>query len=156
MAKLMVLAVPALLALAAVVPAVLAADIEDCSDNEDLGKFISAQVSGCTEDDDKCPLKRGENVTITISFKTNKDIKSVAQVVHGVMAGLPVPFPLDNPDACQNTGLKCPLAAGATQEYHFGLFVKPVYPKVSVKVKWELQNEDKKQIICVLIPAILK
>ncbi|XP_034239324.1 NPC intracellular cholesterol transporter 2 homolog a-like [Thrips palmi] len=154
MAKLLVL-VPALLALAAVVPAAWAADIEDCAEAEDLGKFIEAKVSGCTEDDTKCPLMRGNNVTITIKFKSNKEIKAVQQVVHGVLAGVPVPFPLESPDACQNTGLTCPLVVG-DHTYNYGLFIKPVYPKVSVKVKWELLNEDKKQIVCLLIPAILK
>lgn len=54
------------------------------------------------------------------------------QVVHGVMAGVPIPFPLENPDACHNTGLTCPLPVG-DHTYQYALFVKPVYPKVSLK-----------------------
>lgn len=42
--------------------------------DEDVGKFVRAEVSGCTDDDVKCPLMRGHNVTITIKFKSSKQI----------------------------------------------------------------------------------
>ncbi|KAJ1528794.1 hypothetical protein ONE63_007173 [Megalurothrips usitatus] len=136
----------------------LAADIEDCTENDELGQFVEATIAGCSDDDTKCPLHRGQNASITIKFKTKKEIKSVQQVVHGSLPAvpIPVPFPLESPDACQNTGLTCPLPAAGDFTYTYSIFVKPTFPKVSVNVKWELLNEDQKQIVCVKVPSTLK
>ncbi|KAK3912614.1 NPC intracellular cholesterol transporter 2-like protein a [Frankliniella fusca] len=147
----------ALLALAGVLPMTLAADIETCDGEQgnDLADFIKAEVSDCSDDTPKCPLYRGKNVSITLKFKTKKEIKEVQHIVHGTVAGVPVPFPLASPDACQNTGLQCPLQVGE-HTYNYALFVKPIYPKLKVSVKWELKNEDHKNIVCINIPSELK
>ncbi|XP_026280408.1 ecdysteroid-regulated 16 kDa protein-like [Frankliniella occidentalis] len=156
-ATLYALGLAALLGLAAVLPVTLAADIETCDGEQgnDLADFIKAEVSDCSEDTPKCPLIRGKNVTLTLTFKTKKDIKEVRHIVHGTVAGVPVPFPLATPDACQNTGLSCPLSVGE-HTYKYALFVKPVYPKLKVQVKWELKNEENKNIVCIIIPSELK
>lgn len=64
-----------------------------------------------------------------------------------------MPFQLQNPDACVDTGLHCPLEQNETYEYKAVLPVLKVYPKVKVQVKWELQDERGNDIICVEIPA---
>lgn len=66
--------------------------------------------------------------------------------------GVPVPFPLEQPDACVSD-IECPLKKGKTTHYSTKLPVLKQYPKTSVIVKWELQTADKVDIICLEIPA---
>lgn len=42
------------------------------ANNDDLGEFTKVEVSDCSEDDSKCTLARGHNVTISINFKASK------------------------------------------------------------------------------------
>jgi hypothetical protein len=53
--------------------------------------------------------------------------------VHAIIQGIPVPvpWPIDNPDACQSSGLKCPLQPGNNYHYTASFPVKTSYPTVS-------------------------
>ena len=59
------------------------------------------------------------------------EVSKMTAAVHGVLAGVPVPFPIDNNNACKDCGLTCPLAAGASATYTYQLPVKSAYPSVS-------------------------
>ena len=50
-------------------------------------------------------------------------------VVTGIIAGVDVPFPPDQPDGCKS-GITCPLNKGNENNYKAGLFIKTMYPKV--------------------------
>ncbi|XP_026468954.1 NPC intracellular cholesterol transporter 2 homolog a-like [Ctenocephalides felis] len=126
------------------------AAIEDCGST--LGSFSEVRVSGC-EGKSTCVLRRGRNVTIEIDFKTSAEVRKVNTVVHGEIFDVPIPFPLSHPNACDGTGLSCPLEPEQTQKYTAILPVLKQYPKVTVKVRWELQNENGEDIVCVLIPS---
>jgi Niemann-Pick C2 protein len=58
-------------------------------------------------------------------------VTNVTSIVHGIVAGVPVPFPLPNPNACTDSGLTCPLTAGTSYAYHVALPIKDEYPSVS-------------------------
>jgi hypothetical protein len=51
--------------------------------------------------------------------------------VHGIIQGLPVPWPLHDPDACHSSGLTCPLQPGNNYHYTSAIQVLKSYPKVS-------------------------
>lgn len=57
--------------------------------------------------------------------------------VFGQIAGVDVPFPLDDPNACVNSGLQCPLVANENYTYTAALPVKRIYPSVSGRVGGE-------------------
>ena len=59
----------------------------------------------------------------------DSEIKTLKAVVHGVIAGIPIPFPLPNAEAC-GKNLECPVTAGTSVTYFEGLPVKPIYPTV--------------------------
>lgn len=67
-----------------------------------------------------------------------------------------MPFPLKNPNACEESGVSCPIQATSNYEYEATLPVLKVYPRVKVEVKWQLVDENGKDIVCVLIPAQIK
>ncbi|EFN89512.1 Protein NPC2-like protein [Harpegnathos saltator] len=120
-----------------------------------LGKFTNVSVSNCRTSDEKCILKRGNNATISIKFIPNMDISSVDVLVYGVMLDIPIPFPIEKPDACEDpdSGIHCPLKKNQEYYYTTTMFVQRKFPSVSVDIKWELVNTDKQKIVCILFPA---
>ncbi|KAJ3659210.1 hypothetical protein Zmor_010911 [Zophobas morio] len=126
---------------------------EDCGST--AGSIVSVNVSNC-DNIKKCVLKRNTNASIEISFTTNEDSDVLKAVVHGVVLGVPFPFDLPNPDGCTDCGITCPITAGQTYSYHTTLPVLKSYPRVTVDVKWELQDKDGKDVVCVTIPSQIK
>lgn len=59
------------------------------------------------------------------------EVTEVKTVVHGIIMGMEMPFPLPNPDACKDSGLSCPLMKGQNYEYVASLPIRRAYPKVS-------------------------
>ncbi|KHJ45113.1 putative epididymal secretory protein E1 [Trichuris suis] len=119
-------------------------------------------VDPCNDPGFTCPLVRGENATISITFVPTKDVSSLTAVVHGITKEAligKVPFHLPNPDACKDSNLVCPLKKGEQYVYRQTLPVKPVYPKLVLLIKWELVehsgDETKKEDspVCVILRA---
>uniref|UniRef100_A0A336L530 CSON004915 protein n=1 Tax=Culicoides sonorensis TaxID=179676 RepID=A0A336L530_CULSO len=126
---------------------------EDCGSK--IGKFTKIDVAGCNTDKKACVLKRGSNASIGITFETTKPVNKVEALVWGKIAEIDVPFPLPNPNGC-TSNVSCPVQPNTPQAYETTLPVLKVYPKIPVLVKWELVNEKKEVIVCVLIPAQIK
>ncbi|ALC38008.1 Npc2a [Drosophila busckii] len=126
-------------------------EFHDCGSK--TGKFTQVTLEGCDTTKPECVLKRGTNSSITIDFALAEVASAVKTVVHGKVLGIEMPFPLANPDACVDSGLKCPLEKDETYRYTARLPVLKSYPKVSVMVKWELQDQNNVDIVCVEIPA---
>ncbi|CAH1792715.1 unnamed protein product, partial [Owenia fusiformis] len=125
---------------------------KDCGSK--AGKIASVNVTGC-EAEGTCSLKHGTNVTVSACFVPSEVVKTVKANVHGVLSIIPVPFPLSNPDGCVNSNLQCPLQAGKQYCYRSSIFVRPEYPKLKLVVKWELQDQASKDVICFVIPAVI-
>ncbi|KAL5008051.1 hypothetical protein ScPMuIL_013632 [Solemya velum] len=120
------------------------------------GKVSNVIVSGCSGQ--KCILKKGTTVDVEMDFAYNDAAPATktTAVVHGIIAGLPVPFSIPHPDGCTGSGLTCPLKQGQQYKYKSQIPVKSDYPSIRVVVKWELQDENSKDIFCVTIPAEIK
>ncbi|XP_041353607.1 NPC intracellular cholesterol transporter 2-like isoform X2 [Gigantopelta aegis] len=116
-----------------------------------VGKIDSLDVSSC--DPEPCQLKHNTNTTVTIKLTTNEQVTAGKTVVYGIIDGLPVPFPIHPNDACKN--MPCPVSTGATVTYQNKIFILPSYPKIKLVVKWEIQDQNGKDIICFAIPAII-
>lgn len=112
----------------------------------------SVLVSGC-KTKPTCPLPRGQNSTITVVFKTSKGFSKATADVHGILAGIPVSFPIPNPNGCKDCGLTCPVKKDTVNTYTTNIFVKKAYPEVRVVVKWELKDENGEDIFCIEVPA---
>lgn len=57
-------------------------------------------------------------------------VEQVNTIVHGIIMGVEMPFPLPNPDGCVGSGLTCPLEKGKNYAYVATLPVLKSYPKV--------------------------
>ena len=78
-----------------------------------------------------CTLHKGKNSTISVAFNPTGTVTKVKAIVHGVIAGIPVPFPITGDDGCQNSGLTCPLKGGVEVKYSKAIPVLSQYPSVS-------------------------
>lgn len=118
-----------------------------------MGKVKNITISPPCGPGPKCILPSGKNVSLSIAFMSYEVAKQVKAVVHGIVADVPIFFPLPQPDACKNSGLKCPLQKGASYTYSSVLDIKKTYPKISLTVQWELKDESGKDLVCIHIPA---
>ncbi|KAK2582461.1 hypothetical protein KPH14_004767 [Odynerus spinipes] len=133
-----------------------AVSFQDCGSK--IGRFTAVTVSGCDTTKAACDLVRNTNASLTIDFIPSQDIEKVTAEVYGVIADLPIPFPLSHPDVCadQESNIHCPLKKDTPYSYKAILPVKREYPRLTVQVKWQLKNENKQDIVCVYIPAKIK
>eukprot|EP00794_Sanderia_malayensis_P019909 gene19909-21855_t len=152
MNSMLFLAVAALVGLTAAVP--VSVKFLNC-DEGGAGKPVAVYVDPC-DNPAGCGLKKGTNSTITIDFIPNGAASSVTPVVHGVIAGIPIPFPLKEKDGCKNSGLTCPLKAGVKVTYHQQLEILTAYPSLKLEVKWQLKDEKSKDLACIEIPVQIK
>ncbi|XP_035683286.1 NPC intracellular cholesterol transporter 2 homolog a-like [Branchiostoma floridae] len=109
-------------------------------------------VSSC-EDQSTCPMKKGSNVSLVVWFEPNKQITKATASMRGIMAGVPLPFPLQNPDGCKDSGLKCPLVGYESYNYTNSVYMHENYPTVKLLVEWELRDQNGDVIWCILVPA---
>ncbi|KAG8042435.1 hypothetical protein G9C98_005069 [Cotesia typhae] len=98
-----------------------------------IESYNNVTVSNCNPIASKCILPRGKNTTIEINFNLDKDIKRVSTVVRGVIVNFPLPYPLTVTDACEASGLKCPLTKDdGPYSYKLDLPVKKDFPRVLI------------------------
>ncbi|CAL1285796.1 unnamed protein product [Larinioides sclopetarius] len=129
-------------------------NITDCGSSEKV-KIHEISVSQC-EDEDICPLFRGNTTFLTIRFEVPSEVKNVTAAVHGTLGDRDkfISFPYKHRNACkEELGLKCPLIPGEIHNYKTPVEILKMYPKVKAVVKWELKEKRKKNLICILIPA---
>ncbi|ELV09890.1 Epididymal secretory protein E1 [Tupaia chinensis] len=81
--------------------------------------------------------------------------KNSTASVHGILFGVPVPFPIPEPDGCK-CGISCPIQKAKTYSYLNKLPVKSEYPSVKLVVKWELKDDQNQNLFCWEIPIEIK
>jgi Niemann-Pick C2 protein len=139
--------------LVAIVAAAAAVDLQYKS----CGKDNSAEIVRVFSDDcaDKhCKLKKGKTYKIQMTFKPKNDINKLTASLQGVIMGIPVPFPLPEPDGCKGMEAGCPVKAGTESTYQVALEVKKVYPALSLTSRWHL-NDGNGDVVCVEIPVTI-
>ncbi|TPP57927.1 Epididymal secretory protein E1 [Fasciola gigantica] len=122
---------------------------KDCGSQ--FAELMNVTVTPC--DTTPCSLYRGEKAQVAITFRTKEVVKSGKATVHGIIARVPVPFPLDDKDLCKFTEPKCEIPADTVAVYTYSLPVLKEYPAIRLTVKWELKGEDESEIVCALIPV---
>lgn len=118
------------------------------------GKVRSVAVAGC-ENSNPCILRSGQSAALTVEFTSLEDTAKAKASVHGIIGGVPLPFPLPQSDACQNSGLSCPLQNANNYTYTATIPISSSYPKIKVLVKWELQEASGKDLFCIEIPSAI-
>ncbi|KAJ8308302.1 hypothetical protein KUTeg_013176 [Tegillarca granosa] len=94
------------------------------------GKIKSVDVVPCPTE--PCHLVHGTNVSLTVEFDSAVDTHRAITKIHGIILGLPVPFPFSHDDACKYHNVPCPIQQGSSYTYSNVLEVLSAYPKMSL------------------------
>lgn len=141
-----------LIVLACLTSEILAIRWKDCGSS--LAKPTNVIVSGC-EQQDTCSLQKGANSTFGVDFVPTGDDDNLKMLVYGHIAGIDVPFPINNPDACKDSNVTCPVVHGQSYSYRNVIFVKTEYPSLSLYVKLKLVDAKGSVLVCVVVPVKL-
>ncbi|XP_008281298.1 epididymal secretory protein E1 [Stegastes partitus] len=114
------------------------------------GKVTMVDISPC--DSQPCKLHRGQSSSVNVTFTSDVESQTSTAVVHGIIAGLPVPFAIPNADGCKS-GIQCPIHKPQVYHYATELPVKSEYPTIKLVVEWELKDDKKNDLFCVKFPV---
>ena len=67
-----------------------------------------------------------------VLFLAEENITAATTKVYGTVAGIKVPFQIDNPNACEDQGITCPMIAGKDYTFKTVLPIKSIYPSVCI------------------------
>lgn len=143
-----------LMAFYGVVTEAMPVHFENCTNDPLHISAITVDVTPCSKE--PCVFKKGTNVTCTISFTPTELVSNGTLKVYGILGGVPIPFPLPNPNACSDHGLTCPLKSEVPVELTITLPVKSEYPSVTVVAKFELKDQDSNDVFCFEIPVVIE
>lgn len=89
---------------------------------------------------------------ILFFFLLGTQSQSSKAVVHGIVMGVAIPFPIPEPDGCKS-GISCPIEKDKTYSYLNKLPVKNEYPSIKLVVEWELTDDNDQRLFCWQIPV---
>ncbi|XP_019721016.1 epididymal secretory protein E1 [Hippocampus comes] len=120
----------------------------DCGSSS--GKVIIVDITPCPSL--PCQLHKGQSYSVNVTFNSAVQSKTSKAVVHGVIAGLPVPFPIPIEDGCKS-GIQCPIQKQRSYHYVNALPVKTEYPAIKLVVEWELRDDNNQDLFCIKFPV---
>lgn len=124
---------------------------KDCGSK--VGVIKEVNVSPCPTQ--PCELHKGQSYSVNVTFTSGTQSENSSATVYGILAGLPVFFPIPEPDGCKS-GINCPIQKDKTYSYLNKLPVKSEYPSIKLVVKWELEDDKKQNLFCWEIPVEIK
>ncbi|KAK3732977.1 hypothetical protein RRG08_002585 [Elysia crispata] len=139
------------------IPALLASaasemiNYKDCP-NGDNGHATAVRISPCPSQ--PCSFNHGQTVNVEIDFTPRNDSDTLESKVYGILAGIPVSYPLPNADACKDSAITCPISKGQVLTYKSSFDVLQSYPKINVVVMWQL-NAGKSNQACFTFPMAI-
>ncbi|XP_028250837.1 NPC intracellular cholesterol transporter 2-like [Parambassis ranga] len=120
----------------------------DCGSTS--GKVATVDINPCASQ--PCQLHRGDSYSVNVTFNSGVESQTSTAVVHGIVAGVPIPFAIPIVDGCKS-GIQCPIQKQQTCHYQTALPVKAEYPAIKVVVEWELRDDNKQDLFCIKFPV---
>ncbi|KAM6960884.1 NPC intracellular cholesterol transporter 2-like [Aplochiton taeniatus] len=120
----------------------------DCGST--VGKVSLVDIQPCPSQ--PCKLQKGQSYAVNVTFNSIVESKTSTAVVHGVVAGIPIPFPIPVEDGCKS-GIACPIMSQKSYHYVNQLPVKAEYPAIKLVVEWELRDDSSKDLFCIRFPV---
>uniref|UniRef100_H2VC09 NPC intracellular cholesterol transporter 2 n=3 Tax=Takifugu TaxID=31032 RepID=H2VC09_TAKRU len=120
----------------------------DCGSTS--GKVADVDIVPCPTQ--PCQLHKGQSYSVNVTFSSTVESQKSKAVVHGIVAGIPIPFPIPLEDGCKS-GIKCPIHVQQSYHYVNSLPVKTEYPAIKLVVEWELKDDSQKDLFCIRFPV---
>ncbi|XP_061700097.1 NPC intracellular cholesterol transporter 2-like [Syngnathoides biaculeatus] len=114
------------------------------------GKVTMVDITPCTSQ--PCQLHKGQSYSVNVTFSSGVQSQTSKAVVHGIIAGVPVPFPIPVDDGCKS-GIRCPIQKQTGYHYVNELPVKTAYPAIKLVVEWELRDDLNQDLFCIRFPV---
>ncbi|XP_055027470.2 NPC intracellular cholesterol transporter 2-like [Misgurnus anguillicaudatus] len=114
------------------------------------GTVIGVDIQPCPQQ--PCQLHKGQDYTVNVTFSSNAASQTSKAIVHGVIAKVPIPFPIPIDDGCK-CGIQCPIKEKNIYSYVNQLPVKSEYPAIRLVVEWELRDDLNKDLFCIKFPV---
>ncbi|CAL8295468.1 unnamed protein product [Arctogadus glacialis] len=115
-----------------------------------VGKVSMVDIKPCPNQ--PCQLHRGQSYSVNVTFSSAVESQTSKAIVHGVIAGVPIPFPIPIQDGCKS-GIACPIQKETNYHYVNDLPVKTEYPSIKLLVEWELKDDEGKDLFCIEFPV---
>ncbi|XP_057715538.1 NPC intracellular cholesterol transporter 2-like [Corythoichthys intestinalis] len=122
----------------------------DCGSS--TGKVTIVDITPCPAQ--PCQLHKGQSYSVNVTFNSAVQSQTSKAVVHGVIAGVPVPFPIPVADGCK-CGISCPIQKQQSYHYVNQLPVKTDYPAIKLVVEWELRDDANQDLFCIKFPVAI-
>ncbi|XP_061898063.1 NPC intracellular cholesterol transporter 2-like [Entelurus aequoreus] len=120
----------------------------DCGSS--AGKVTIVDINPCATQ--PCQLHKGQSYSVNVTFNSAVVSKTSKALVHGVIGGVPIPFPIPIQDGCES-GIKCPIQKEEGYHYVNALPVKTEYPAIKLVVEWELRDDSNQDLFCIKFPV---
>ncbi|XP_056151930.1 NPC intracellular cholesterol transporter 2-like [Lampris incognitus] len=120
----------------------------DCGSS--VGKVSMVDIKPCPQQ--PCQLRKGQSYSVNVTFNSDVVSQTSKAVVHGIIAGVPIPFPIPIEDGCKS-GIVCPIQKQKSYNYVNALPVKSEYPSIKLVVEWELKDDTSKDLFCIKFPV---
>ncbi|XP_041828704.1 NPC intracellular cholesterol transporter 2-like [Melanotaenia boesemani] len=120
----------------------------DCGSSS--GKVTLVDINPC--DSQPCQLHKGQSYSVNVTFSSGVESKTSTAVVHGIIAGVPIPFAIPVGDGCKS-GIQCPIQKEQVYHYETTLPVKSEYPAIKLVVEWELRDDSSQDLFCIRFPV---
>ncbi|KAF3844807.1 hypothetical protein F7725_007970 [Dissostichus mawsoni] len=108
----------------------------DCGSS--TGKVVTVDIAPCPNQ--PCELHKGVSYGVNVTFNSDVLSQTSTALVHGIIAGVPIPFPIPIEDGCKS-GIVCPIQK--QQKYNY----------IKLVVEWELRDDNKKDLFCIRFPV---
>jgi hypothetical protein len=93
-----------------------------------------------------------QNIFIINFCVSAEDAKALTTSIYGIIAGVRVPFPITETDACKSS-IKCPLSTGMTTTFAISILVDKSYPKVLyIYIIYKIYNQKLRSFL--IVPLI--
>ncbi|CAL8286555.1 unnamed protein product [Lota lota] len=115
-----------------------------------VGKVSMVDIKPCPNQ--PCQLHKGQSYSVNVTFNSAVESQTSKAIVHGVIAGVPIPFPIPIEDGCKS-GIACPIQKETNYNYVNDLPVKTEYPSIRLVVEWELRDDTGKDLFCIEFPV---
>ncbi|XP_056446731.1 NPC intracellular cholesterol transporter 2-like [Gadus macrocephalus] len=115
-----------------------------------VGKVSMVDIKPCPNQ--PCQLHKGQSYSVNVTFSSAVESQTSKAIVHGVIAGVPIPFPIPIQDGCKS-GIACPIQKETNYHYVNDLPVKTEYPSIKLLVEWELKDDEGKDLFCIEFPV---
>ena len=86
-----------------------------------------------------CKFKKGKTYRGNFSLTATADVSNGTIVLHAIIGGASLPFPMDNPNICSDHNLSCPIKSGTKAVMTVQLTVPSLAPTVNLVAEFEIQ-----------------